>query len=466
MSDRFPPPGWHLQPENWPHWLPNPLMGAYMPSSASRNAWAERPAHPVDDISISRGAEINDPAAWGRSPASAPPTAFSSAPLHSGRDQARPPSWPPLSEANFWPPAPFPQTAMETPTDPRSEYGAVASNTPTPRTQPDVPFYGPGDVLMPPPEPAPPAPPKDFRTWLRDALSDENIRHYIGPHAFEALRKLHALTQVLPGSGTVQSAQDTSRAKEEAEAGNYGKAAGHLGIGTANAALDWLPPAKLAIIGGTMAKTFPWERLPIAMKMEAAGRSADEIWPATGLGRAADDRWIFEISDKGYQVRPYVGERAALYKHHAHPGMREAYPNVANWPSIMSVHPYQKRSGRFRRDEDIAVLAPDVATAREIGIHELQHLIDFVEKHPPGGSWKQFMGPGVSAREAWDLKRRLIGEVVARNAQHRLKMSERGRRLRSPQSTESIPRDQQINWLYDDSGNVALPPSLGGTATP
>jgi hypothetical protein len=167
---------------------------------------------------------------------------------------------------------------------------------------------------------------------LRDALSDQNVRYYAGPHLYEALLKLHALTQLLPGSGTVQATQDASLAGEEAKVGNYGKAAAHLGLGTVNAALDWLPPAKLAIIGGTMARTFPWNKLSTAMKMEAAGKSADDIWRATGLERAADERWTFEIPDKGYQVNPNAGERmgpgsltvAPLYEHHAHPGMQEA----------------------------------------------------------------------------------------------------------------------------------------------
>jgi len=119
---------------------------------------------------------------------------------------------------------------------------------------------------------------------LHDTLSDENVRYYAGPHLYESLLKLRALTQLLPGSGTVQSTQDASLAGEEAKAGNYGKAAAHLGLGTVNAALDWLPPAKLAIIGGTMARTFPWNKLPTAMKMEAAGKSADEIWRVTGFG--------------------------------------------------------------------------------------------------------------------------------------------------------------------------------------
>jgi hypothetical protein len=71
-------------------------------------------------------------------------------------------------------------------------------------------------------------------------------------------------------------------------------------------------------------------------------------------------------------------------------------------------------------------------------------VIDRLEKFAPGGAPSQFRAPGISEQEAYDLYQRLVGEVAARNAQHRLLMSERQRRLQSPQSTESVPRDQQI----------------------
>jgi hypothetical protein len=74
--------------------------------------------------------------------------------------------------------------------------------------QPRPPLCGPGGVLLPAPEPESPPPPRDFRTWLHEALSDKNVRYYAGPHLYEALLKLHALTQLLPGSGTVQSTQE------------------------------------------------------------------------------------------------------------------------------------------------------------------------------------------------------------------------------------------------------------------
>jgi hypothetical protein len=345
--------------------------------------------------------------------------------------------------------------------DPRDSAGGVA--TPNvqkpPPIRPSVPLSG-ADNGLPSssPEPALPKPPKDFRTWLLDALSDQNVRYYAGPHLYEALRKLHALTQLLPGSGTVQSTRDASQAREEAQAGNYGKAATHFGMGTVNAALDWLPPAKLAILGGMMARTFPWERLPTALEMEAAGKSAKKIWQEAGLERGAADNWKFEISDKGYRIRPRAGEpsmwegvtHAPLYEHHAHPGMREAYPDLADTQSFLRVRPRERRYGEFQPDyETLIVQAPDLAGARNVGIHELQHLIDWLEKHPPGGSPRYFRDRGFSAQEASDRYWKLIGEVVARNAERRLRMPERLRRIRPPSATESVPRHQQIN-LYDD----------------
>ena len=431
MNDQFPPRGWFMRPETWPYWVPNSLTGArtlpMLPTDVQVSAWPEKArggilgnlTRPFDETWSNTWAAMTSP--WPM-----PSSAWSSFPSPSwGQKSAH------LSQAT-----------------------AIPNQLPA---KPRPPLYGPGDVLLPAPEPEPPPPPKDFRTWLRDTLSDENVRYYAGPHLYEALRKLHALTQLLPGSSTVQSTQDASFAGEAAKAGNYGTAAAHLGLGTLNAALDWLPPAKLAIIAGTAAKTFPWGKLPTAMKMEAAGKSAEEIWRATGLERAADGRWTFEIPDKGYQVNPNAGKRAGagsltvapLYEHHAHPGMQEAYPGLANWQSRLSINPFENPRGstNFNRNW-LTVYAPGLEWARSVGIHELKHLIDWIEKHPPGGSPDQFIKLGVPERRAYDLYNRLIGEVAARNAQKRLYMSDVMRSFRRPAATEDVPRSGQIN-LYD-----------------
>jgi hypothetical protein len=444
MNDQFPPPGWFMRPETWPYWMPNSLLGARTPPAPPKDTWdAPWPGtsrggilgnltRPVEEMWADPSAGV----AWPLATPTNPPAFWPTVPEVS-RSQNSTSSWDTSPAADSG----FPGTAA-----PRES-----------STHPSPPLYGPGDVLLPRPEPAPPPSPRDFRTWLHDTLSDENVRYYAGPHLYESLLKLRVLAQLLlPGSGTVQSTQDASLAREEAKAGNYGKAAAHLGLGTVNAALDWLPPAKLAIIGGTMARTFPWNKLPTAMKMEAAGKSPEEIWRATGLERAADERWTFEIPDKGYQVNPNAGERrgaltvAPLYEHHAHPGMQEAYPGLSNWESRLTVSPLEKPGGATNVSRSrLAVYAPNLELARSAGIHELKHSIDWVEKHPPGGSPHQFMKRGIPEQEAYDLYNKLVGEVAARNAQKRLNWGDTIRRYRRPATTEDVPRHRQIN-LYDE----------------
>jgi hypothetical protein len=151
-----------------------------------------------------------------------------------------------------------------------------------------------------------PEPPKDVRTRLNEVLSDQNVRNYVGPHVWDAIRKLHAITQLLPGSGSVQSWRDTDRAKEEFDAGNYGNAAAHLGIGTLNAGLDWLPVGKIPAImlGVGAAKHFPHARVQTAETMEATGRSPREVTRETSLFRGADGQWRLEAPTRASMCVP------------------------------------------------------------------------------------------------------------------------------------------------------------------
>lgn len=466
MKDKFAPSPIYFPPAAWPYWPSYPLTGASAPVG---DLWpsANAATAPVSNGGVlgnllaPSGGLLGSLAAPLADTATAAPTNLSglvgqhlpttpspflpTQPLIAWQDQ-RPP------DASYLP-------APANPSDHPRQSDNVDTVTPNapkePPRRPSPFFYGPGDVLMPPPEPAAPEPPKDFRAWLRDLLSDENTRYYAGPHLFEALRKLHALTQLLPGSGMVQSTQDSSRASEEAQAGNYGKAAAHLGMGTVNAALDWLPSSKLALIGGTMAKTFPWKKLPTAMEMEAAGRSADEIWRATGLERNTAGNWTFEISDKGYYVRPNPENStvsvAPLYEQYVHPGMHEAYPGLSNWRSRLIINPVAERRGATNFNEGVMeVRARGLEGARNAGTHELQHLIGKLENHPPGGSPRHFLKRGLSEQEAFDHYLRLIGEVAARNAQYRLHLSDHERSLWPPRATERIPRNRQINLFDDD----------------
>jgi hypothetical protein len=300
---------------------------------------------------------------------------------------------------------------------------------------------------------AAPAPPQDFRTRLREALSDKNIRYYAGPGFSEFLAKLAGLIPLLPGSGTAQSMQYGAQAGKDFEAGNYGNAAANLAAGVVNTGLDWLPAGKqLAILGGVTAKTFPWAKLKIAEAMEKAGKSIDEIWRATGLERGADNFWRFEISDRGYRVKPNVGvldnegfRVAPLYEQQVHPGMQAAYPNLAGAQSRIRIDPRGPELGVFQPGS-ISVEAPIRSVIKSKSIHELQHMIDHLEGHAQGGNLLEFLKFGISWQEAYELYRRLAGEVAARNAKSRLYESELQRQRKSPLRTEDedIPRNRQI----------------------
>lgn len=497
MKDKFAPSPAYLPPGAWPYWPLTPLTGATTPDGdpwplGSAPIAAVANSGLLGSLGAPSGGLLGSLAGPLADTASAPPTTvggfaaqglptmpslFLPAQPLSGWTQGQRPS----AEAAYDPEAPYlaaPANANGHARPWDSVDTAAQNGPPQPPRKPSPPFYGPGDVLMPPPEPAAPEPPKDFRTWLRDALSNENTRYYIGPHLFEALRKLHALTQLLPGSGMVQSMEDSSRASEEAEAGNYGKSAAHLGIGTLNAALDWLPPAKLALILGVGAKTFPRHKVPSTEKMEAAGISANEIWNSPRLERNASGAWTSEISDKEYHVRHNstkavrTGERiesvAPLFEQHVHPGLQKAYPELSRWQSLLITGPHEKKYGSTNFEKRLVeVRAPDLDTARYVGIHELQHLIDWLERHAPGGSPRQFIEMGFLEWQAYEFYKRLVGEVVARNAERRLLMSDDARRLTPPRLTERIPRNQQINfhddrWWEAAFGQNTVPPWLIG----
>src|SRR5262249_56501175 len=150
---------------------------------------------------------------------------------------------------------------------------------------------------------------------------------------------------------------------------------------------------------------------------------------------------------------PNVGKQTAskpftvapLYEHHVHPGIQEAYPGLSNWQSQLGIGTIQEPAGatNFARNR-LVVDAPNLQWARSIGIHELKHLIDRIEKHPPGGSPRQFMEVGVPEREGHYLYNRLVGEVAPRNARKRLDRAGIIRRLGRPANRGEVPRRRQF----------------------
>jgi Large polyvalent protein associated domain 23 len=474
MDDKFPPLDWPLRPETWGYRMPQAFLGLAptfwvmpTPPAPSSDIWNHGSLSTALGAPPGRGilgqlTQLIDPpttqTVWNsptfRPPFPQPVSAPTAESNRSSYQSSLPSGSPkPLGANAGFASAPV-ESIYQSSTDSSSdEVGGSSVQPPAPR---GVPVYGPNGSYYSSSavsEPAPPAPPKDFRTRLLEALSDKNLRYYAGPGFSEFIDKLAGLVPLLPGSGTVQSMQDGAQAGNDFDAGNYGSAAVHLGAGVVNTGLDWLPAGKqLTILGGMAAKTFPLAKLKIAEAMEKVGKSVDEIWRATGLERGADNFWRFEISDRGYRVKPNVGvldnegfRVAPLYEQQIHPGMQAAYPSLAEAQSKIRIHPSVRSEGlgAFTPGR-IEVEVPTRSLARTKSIHELQHMIDHLEGHARGGQPLEFLKPGMSWQEAHELYRRLAGEVAARNAKERLYKTELQRQRRSPQGTEDRPRDQQI----------------------
>src|SRR5215831_1174721 len=466
MDDKFPPLNLPLRPETWAYRMPQAFLGLAptfstmpTPSAPSSDIWNHGSLAALLGLPSSGGILgqwtqlIGPPTSqtvWNSPTVRTPflqPVSATTAQLNSNSYQSSVPAHSPKSlgaNAGF---ASAPVESLDRPSSDQAsnEVGGPPVQPPAPQ----VPLSGSDGWYYP--EAAPPAPPEDFRTRLREALSDRNLRYYAGPGFSEFLDKLAGLIPLLPGSGTVQSMQDGAQAGKDFDTGSYGNAAAHLGAGVVNLGLDWLPAGKqLAILGGVTAQTFPWAKLKIAEAMEKAGKSADEIWRATGLERGADKFWRFEISDRGYRVKPNVGvldnegfRVAPLYEQQVHPGLQAAYPNLAGAQSRIRIDPHGPERGVFEPGS-VSIEVQTRPPVKSISTHELQHMIAHLEGHARGGQPLEFLKPGISWQEARELYLRLAGEVEARNAASRLYESELQRQQKSLLRTEDIPRDQQI----------------------
>jgi hypothetical protein len=258
---------------------------------------------------------------------------------------------------------------------------------------------------------------------------------------------------------------------------------------------------ELGIFGGRLAKNAPVDDLIKAQALEEAGKSADDIWRATGWGRGADGEWRFEIDDSGAEFRGINPEpqqtpmRAAL----KHPDLYGNYPDFV--PFTVREQTMGDAHGRFYGGEG----TPEIGVSwsakdkKSTLLHELQHGVQRQEGFAKGDGGFM-LNPGTPAWEIYasiknkmltpmtaedyakaagfdsveeatssykiylrDLKKnaakydrqaqetavqeaykRSAGEVESRNVQKRMNMSADERRATPPWATEDVPRDQQI----------------------
>jgi hypothetical protein len=178
MTDKFAPFPAYLPRGAWPYWPQIPLTGAAMPDgdpwrSASAPTAAVANGGLLGGLGAPSGGLLGSLAGHLADAATAPPTSIG------GFAAQHLPTVPPLflpaqppftweqdqrssGEAAYNPEPPY-LPASANPSDharPWDNVDTATPNAPNPR-KPSPPLYGPGDVLMPPPEPAAPEPPKD-----------------------------------------------------------------------------------------------------------------------------------------------------------------------------------------------------------------------------------------------------------------------------------------------------------------
>jgi hypothetical protein len=233
------------------------------------------------------------------------------------------------------------------------------------------------------------------------------------------------------------------------------------------------PGNSLGIFGGRLAKTADLDKLAQAEKFEKAGVPADTIWKATGWGRGKDGKWRFEIPDKGMkakldydalepkwekQTNNSYGETPQVFRFgdaFAHPELFKAYPDLAN------IQLRKETSGAMGSYSPGSIRldgARDTSTA----LHELQHAIqrteNFAKGTNPNAVVEQLikeLGPAHPlvqkmtdrvAQQSMNRKlyRNTAGEVESRNVETRKDFSNLQRALRSPWTTEDVPRNLQL----------------------
>lgn len=220
------------------------------------------------------------------------------------------------------------------------------------------------------------------------------------------------------------------------------------------------------IFGGRLAKTADQEALKRAEGMAAGGADRQSIWDRTGWFQGADTKWRFEIPDNAATYAPQgaskVGEALA------HPGLAQAYPDVAGLAFRQDDLLSRGANGAFSPTRGVAVdrtLGP--VEGRPPILHEAQHAVQRAEGFAGGANPRHFtqdsyaddllsrwvrgaepaaddIAQGAFQRWQQDQYRRTAGEVEARNVATRRDMTPEQRRATPPWETQDVPDARQI----------------------
>jgi hypothetical protein len=158
------------------------------------------------------------------------------------------------------------------------------------------------------------------------------------------------------------------------------------------------PAGALRTFIGRNARTFDHDALQRAENMRAEGRDRNDIWRATGTYWDVEGNPLQEISDYNSGLTDSAWEKfedtgqtgiAPLTENYNHPELLKAYPIMKQ--GVKSRFTRGETEGAMTELPDRAGLgvdikAPDDMEARKVAIHELQHVVEEIERLPRGAT--------------------------------------------------------------------------------
>lgn len=151
------------------------------------------------------------------------------------------------------------------------------------------------------------------------------------------------------------------------------------------------PSNAVGMFGGRLAKTAKLDRMKTAEQMVDAGIDAEHVRQKTGWHKGIDGKWKFEISDRNSKfTNPGDEQTRTLNAVFEHDELFKAYPKLKFMDVNVSIDPKNKRKGVTDYSR-ILVWAKSEEDAREIMLHELQHVVQKIENFGRGGSMKDFI---------------------------------------------------------------------------
>lgn len=245
---------------------------------------------------------------------------------------------------------------------------------------------------------------------------------------------------------------------------------------------------RFSIIGEKGGRRFGIDKinsLSVAKEMEAKGRTAEEIYFATGWERGVDGKWRFELYDGDVTFKDHYN--GSLDEVIDYPELFKAFPKAKKIEVVFN--PNLDGSGMFVSDKNRIYINPTYSKAEQLAtiLHEIQHFIQKEEGFASGTSpefVKQSIEEKVKSlygdspvkksltklldalgarkidknsvnkelsflkdqlpKSEFELYQSAAGEVEARNVEARRDMSMEERAKKTLASTEDIAREDQI----------------------